>query len=199
MSAQDTFSAELAAWLAVEARAPVPSSALDRALQATSARRPRPSLVAGVASHWIGAVPKDAPGRVAVRAPLTARRLVIVALMALLAVALAGAAILVGGGFERSAVPEVLKTWPGPVQAGVLPMQPLALAQPLAVDRIGELAWTDGRDTPIDWLDLTRVRVSPEGQAQWRIELADRPPRAEGLDAAETIDQLRTGLRDDRR
>ena len=198
MSAQDTFSAELAAWLAVEAHAPVPSSALDRALQATSARRPRPSLLAGVASHWIGTVPTDAPGRVAVRAPLTARQLVIVALLALLAVAVAGAAILVGGGFERGAVPEVRQGWPGPVQAGVLPMQQLALAQPIAVDRTR--SGVDRRARRAD--RLARYHAGP-GVARRPGALADRARRptapSDRARRRRDRDQLRTGLRDDRR
>ncbi len=61
MSAQDTFGAELAAWLDGEARAPMPANALERALEATSGRRPRPSVVAGVASHWVKSAPVAAP------------------------------------------------------------------------------------------------------------------------------------------
>ena len=189
MSAQDMFSAELAAWLIVEAQAPIPASALDSALQATSARRPRPSLVAGVGSHWIGTVPTDVSGRIAVHAPRTARQLLIVALLALLAVALAGAAILVGGGFEQGPAPveqgpapQARGTWPGPVQdlAGML-------VQPGPQDADGNLGFADARDVSIDWLDITHVWVSSQGQWQWHLELAGRPPRAVGLDAADTL------------
>ena len=175
MSAQDTFNAELAGWLAVEAQTPMPSSVLERALEATSARRPRPSLLAGVASHWIESMPADAPTRRAIGAPLSAHRLVIIALLALLAVALAGAAILVGGGFEQGPAPQARGTWSGPVH----PVSALAVQPMPAAD--------DGRDTPIDWLDITHVRVSPQGGWKWQIELAGRPPRAATLERDDTM------------
>jgi hypothetical protein len=181
MSAQETFSAELAAWLDVEAQAPIPTSVLERALEATSARRPRPSLVAGVASHWIEAEPVNRM-RLAVRSPLSSGRLGMVLLLALLALALAGAAILVGGGFEQRPAPEARQTWPGPVHD----LAAMAV-QAMPYDEDGDLAFADGRDAPIDWLDITQVRVSPDGQAHWWIELAAQRPRAAEVDAADTL------------
>ena len=157
MSAQDTFNAQLSAWLDVEAQAPVPASALGRVLKATSVRRPRPSVVAGVASHWIKAVPVN-PMPPAFRLRLTSTRLVLLALVALLAVALAGAAILVGGRAEQRPAPQVRQTWPGPVH-NAAGMQ----VQPMAPDAaLGDLAWADGRDAPVDWIDITQVRAFPK-------------------------------------
>lgn len=188
MSAQDIFGAELAAWLDLEATAPMPASALERALVATSTRRPRPSVVAGVSSHWIEAVPVEASG-LRSRRSLPPHRVLVLALLALVAVALAGAAMVVGGWPRQGPAPKADQAWPGPVHPGVLPVQPLELgpAQPLAVQTIGMRAWTDDRDAPIDWLDITQVRVAHEGQARWHLELAAPPPRAEGLDAEETV------------
>jgi hypothetical protein len=74
-------------------------------------------------------------------------------------------------------------TWPGPVHnAAGMPVVPMA---PDAAE--GDVEWADARDEPVNWIDIARVRVSPEGRPQWRIELAAKPPRADGLEAAETV------------
>jgi hypothetical protein len=214
MSASDTFGAELAAWLHDEAEGPVPSSALEHALRATSARRPRPALVASVASHWIMAGAAD-PMREVVRKPLTPSRVLILALVALLAVALAGGAILVGGRAEQRAVPAIAPSaapvippaspaptpsaaqsasstprpgrdasgkWPGPVQT--LPEMAVQ-AMELRPDS-GRLVWNDGRDAPIEGLDITRVVTGPP-QTGWSFAIAGHPPEAAELDAADTV------------
>jgi hypothetical protein len=46
--------------------------------------------------------------------------------------------------------------------------------------------WIDGRDAGIGIVDIVGVETNPEGQA-WRIKLAERPPRAAGLDPAKTL------------
>ena len=73
-------------------------------------------------------------------------------------------------------------TWPGPVHnvAGML-------VQPMAREPDGTSAWPDGRDAPVNWIDITQVRAMPEGQPHWWIELAAQPPRPDGLDAADTV------------
>jgi len=44
-----------------------------------------------------------------------------------------------------------------------------------------------GRDAGIGIVDIVRVETNPEDQAHWRIKLAERPPRAAGLDPANTL------------
>ena len=73
-------------------------------------------------------------------------------------------------------------TWRGPVHnAAGMP------GAPMAQGADGNLAWGDGRDAPVNWLDITQVKASPVDQPHWWIELAAQPPRADGLDAAETV------------
>ncbi len=88
----------------------------------------------------------------------------------------AGLLLLEGG---ESAPPQVV--WPGPVRDG--PMQ----VRDLALDAGGSAEWPDGGDVSLDWLDITHVRARPADQAHWSIGLAGPPPRADTLDAAETV------------
>jgi hypothetical protein len=75
-------------------------------------------------------------------------------------------------------------TWSGSVRADASGMPVLPLTQ----DAGGvEWTWADGRDTAVPWVDISAVRLSPEHADQWWIELADWPPRAEGLDPDRTI------------
>ncbi len=74
---------------------------------------------------------------------------------------------------------KVLSAWPGPVHLG-----PGSATQPLGPDEDGLLGHADGRDAVPGWLDISRVVTSDLGQAHWSIELAGRPPRADGLAGA---------------
>jgi hypothetical protein len=47
--------------------------------------------------------------------------------------------------------------------------------------------WPDRRDTPIGMVDIASVGTDFPDQPHWRIELAARPPRAAGLDPADTL------------
>lgn len=84
------FDRTLAGWLGATAEHPVPVTSLERALDATRARRPRPAVVASIGSDWVTA-PSPAtrpavilePGR-----PQVVLLLVLIALLALVAEAL---------------------------------------------------------------------------------------------------------------
>ena len=77
---------------------------------------------------------------------------------------------------------QVRPTWPGPVHIPPgMPVGPQALGW-------GGLAQAESPDAQLNWLDITSVGASTEfGQLTWRIELAGSPPRAEGLDPAQTV------------
>ena len=177
---QDTFSAELSAWLDAEAQVQCPANALDPALKATAARRPRPSVVAGPASHWIKAGPVN-PMPLAVRGPLTSSRLVLLALVALLAVALTWRPILVRGRAEHGPAPQADRR--GPAGSRTRPRC-----------RCGE--WHEARMQPdigrcggrAD--RLARHHVDPDvvhKPGHWTFALAAPPPEAETLDATQTL------------
>jgi len=92
MTAQSEFERSLNAWLDNEGAAPPPPQSLARTLEATSRLRPRPPLTAGLGSHWIGSRPvaTTSSSLAALRPVLT------IALIALLAIALVGGAVVVG-------------------------------------------------------------------------------------------------------
>jgi len=54
MTGHDDFDRTLAGWFEADALAPAPAGGLDRVLDATRHRRPRPIWVAGPGSHWVG-------------------------------------------------------------------------------------------------------------------------------------------------
>ena len=118
------------------------------------------------------------PRRGARRWPARSRR----AILLLAAAVVVGSSIGVGllaGGVPLPRQP----TWPGPVHnaAGML-------VQPMAPDAaLGDLAWPDGRDAPVNWIDITQVRAQPGAQPDWRMELAAQPPRLDELDPTETV------------
>jgi hypothetical protein len=51
----------------------------------------------------------------------------------------------------------------------------------------GVLGWNDPRDAPMGSADVLRVSLSPEGQAHWRLELAERPPPVADMEAGLVI------------
>ena len=91
MTAQNDLDRTLGAWFRAEAAVAPPAEPLARAIESTRNARPRPSFVASFGSHWVG-------GSIdGVRGGTTGLRPVLVlALVALLALALAGGAVLVG-------------------------------------------------------------------------------------------------------
>jgi hypothetical protein len=91
MTAQNDLDRALGTWFAAEV-SPAPPEPLARVIESTRTIRPRPALTARVGSHWVGAGSTDGPmGGLARLRPV-----MVAALVALLAVALVGAAVLVG-------------------------------------------------------------------------------------------------------
>ena len=92
MTTQHDLDRALGAWFDLGAAAPPPPEPLARILESTRGRRPRPPAVAAFGSHWVDGVATDArlTGRPGLRAAY------VVGLVALLAVALFGGAVLVG-------------------------------------------------------------------------------------------------------
>ncbi len=92
MTAQNDLDRTLGAWFHGDATSTPPPEPLARAIEATRSVRPRPALVAWIGSAWIGA-----GGANGFRGGIASLRLALVMmLVALLAVALAGGAVLVG-------------------------------------------------------------------------------------------------------
>jgi WD40 repeat protein len=92
MTAQTDLDRALGAWFVAEAAAVTPPEPLARVLDTTRLLRPRPAAIAWAGSRWVGA------GGIAERRERlgSLRPVVVLALVALLAVALTGAALLVG-------------------------------------------------------------------------------------------------------
>ena len=91
MTAQNDLDRTLGAWFHGDATTTPPSEPLARVIESTRTLRPRPALVARIGSDWVGTGATSGRGRVADLRPA-----VVFALVALLAVALAGGALLVG-------------------------------------------------------------------------------------------------------
>ena len=92
MTAQNDLNRTLGTWFHGDATTTPPPEPLARAIEATRNLQPRPALVARIGSAWVGA-----GGTNIVRGGIASLRPALVfALVALLAVALAGGAVLVG-------------------------------------------------------------------------------------------------------
>ena len=97
MSASD-LDRLITGWLDDEAAAGRPAEGLDRVLDETRRRRPRPGWLAGIGSNWIGAVSTEGTGGwpgAATTAPRVAWSTALA--LAILALALVGAALFVAG------------------------------------------------------------------------------------------------------
>ena len=92
MTTQNDLDRSLGAWFHGDAPTTPPPEPLARAIEATRDLRPRPALVSWIGSAWVGA-----GGTNNVRGGIASLRpALVVALVALLALALAGGAVLVG-------------------------------------------------------------------------------------------------------
>lgn len=92
MTAHNDLDRTLDAWFGAEAAPAVPPEPLARIIETTRDRRPRPTLLAGLGSHWVSG---STSGVGSVANGL--RPALVVALVGLIAIALAGGALLVGG------------------------------------------------------------------------------------------------------
>ena len=125
MTAQHDLDRTLGAWFGTEAAPAPPPEPLARILESTRQRRPRPWLIAGIGSHWADRSTGRSIGDAALRPGL------ILALVALLALALVGAAVLVGS--PRTAQPQLPFTGTYRGEFITLPDLPRPMAYPQVV------------------------------------------------------------------
>ena len=90
MTGHDDFDRTLADWFQAEALSPPPDGGLDRILDATRGRRPRPAWLSGIGGDWVWEAPD------VVSSPGLRSRLVWAIVVVALVAALAAAAALVG-------------------------------------------------------------------------------------------------------
>ena len=136
MTGHDDFDRTLAGWFEADALSPAPAGGLERVIDATRRRRPRPAWLAGLGSHWVGeALTADSSSRVR---PLSGSglRWSTALILLLLIAALVGGAIAVGAGLLQSS--------------------------PLPTGRIGHLAYglEDGDIYLADWDGQNPVRIA---------------------------------------
>ncbi len=97
MNEQDDLERTLARWLVTEALDPAPAGRFEQVIATTRDRRPRSALFAGFGSAWVQTGWSDAAPRISFR---------VVAVLALLLVAIAAGAVIVGG--QRTRLPAVV-------------------------------------------------------------------------------------------
>jgi Tol biopolymer transport system component len=97
MTRHDEFDRSLAGWFEAEARPAASADVLDRALRATAARRPRPVLVAGLGSHWVGGSVGPTSGAGVATLGRTGLRTSMALLLVVLGLIVLAGAVLVGG------------------------------------------------------------------------------------------------------
>ncbi len=96
MTGHDDFDRTLAGWFEAEAPSAAPAVGLEKVLEATRRRRPRPAWLARPGSHWVGGAPEAEVSAVARTIPWWGVRLTTALLLLVLILALLGGAILVG-------------------------------------------------------------------------------------------------------
>lgn len=101
MTAQNDLDRMLGAWFGADAAPAPPPEPLLRVLERTRRRRARPSLLASIGDHWIDGWRSEGTSD----GPTRLRPGLVIVLAALLAVALAGAALLVGSWLRAPAMP----------------------------------------------------------------------------------------------
>ena len=135
MTGHDDFDRTLAGWFESDALSPVPAGGLDRVLDATRRRRPRPAWLSGPGSHWVeDAHPAGSSSGVRSLPPFGLGWSTTIVLLLAIA-ALVGGAILVGARLFQ----------PAPLPAG----------------RLGHLAYSlDGDIYVADWDGTNPVRIA---------------------------------------
>ncbi len=141
MTGHDDFDRALAGWFEADALAPAPAAGLDRVLDVTRRRRPRPAWLAGLGSHWVGEPPRAGSSSGVRSLPRLGLRWSAALVLLLVIAALVGGAILVGARLFQ----------PSPLPAG----------------RLGHLAYgLDGDIFVADWDGRNPVRIAdgPSGR-----------------------------------
>jgi Tol biopolymer transport system component len=135
MTGHDDFDRTFAGWLEADALSPAPADGLDRTLDATRRRRPRPAWLAGPGSHWVGEAQIDGSSAGARSLPRLGVRWSTVLILLLVIAALLGGVIVVGARL----------------------FQP----SPLPTSRLGQLAYgLDGDIFVADWDGRNPVRIA---------------------------------------
>ena len=135
MTGHDDFDRTLAGWFEADALSPAPADGLDRVLDATRRRRPRPAWLAGPGSHWVGEAQTVGSSSGARSLPRLGLRWSTALILLLVIAALLGGAILVGARL----------------------FQP----PPLPTGRLGHLAYgLDGDIYVADWDGTNPVRIA---------------------------------------
>ena len=96
MSQHDEFDRSLVRWFEAEAAPAATADVLDRALRATSRRRPRPRLFAALGSDWVGDSVGSTAGVATLRRTGMRASMALLPLLLLLVLTLAAGAVLVG-------------------------------------------------------------------------------------------------------
>ena len=135
MTRHDDFDRTLADWFETESAQALPADDLDRVIDATRRRRPRPAWLSGFGSDWVGEAP-DAGSAFGVRSlGHTGMRWPTVLLLLLMVAAFVGGAIVVGARLSQ----------PSPLPSG----------------RLGHLAYgLDGDIYLADWDGANAVKVA---------------------------------------
>jgi Tol biopolymer transport system component len=96
MTGHDDFDRALVGWFEAEAMPPAPAGGLDRVVDATRRRRPRPVWLAGPDSHWVGEAPDGGSILSGRSRPSLGLRWSTALILLLVIAALVGGAMLVG-------------------------------------------------------------------------------------------------------
>jgi Tol biopolymer transport system component len=143
MTGHDDFDRTLAGWFEADALSPAPAGGLDRVLDATRRRRPRPAWLAGPGGHWVGEADHPGSGTGVRSLPRLGLRWSTAVILLLVIAAVVGGAILVGARLVQSS--------------------------PLPTGRLGHLAYgLDGDIYLADWDGRNPTRIAhapPDGPA----------------------------------
>jgi Tol biopolymer transport system component len=105
MTGHDDFDRTLAGWFEADALSPAPADGLDRILDATRRRRPRPAWLAGPGSDWVGVTPGAGSSSGARSLARLGARWSTALILLLVIAAIVGGAILVGAVLLRPSPP----------------------------------------------------------------------------------------------
>ena len=135
MTGHDDFDRALAGWFEADALAPAPAGGLDRVIDATRRRKPRPAWLAGPGSLWVGEALDSGSSTGARSIPRLGARLSTALIVLLVIATIVGGAILVGALLTRPS--------------------------PLPTSRLGHLAYgLDGDIFVADWDGRNPVRIA---------------------------------------
>ena len=170
MTAYDDFGRTLVGWFEADAQSAAPAGNLERVLEATRRRSPRPAWLAGPGSHWVGEAQGTGSSTGARSLPGLGLRWSTALIVIVVISAIVGGAILVGAGlFSPSPVPILpsplpakpsqlsVKPSPSPVNPSALPVKP----SPPPTGHLGHLAYgIDGSVYVADWDGRNSVRIA---------------------------------------